>query len=418
MYSYSPYYENYLAHYGVLGMKWGIRRYQPYTKGQKGVFKGLKKDYKQQKKVLKAERKYYQSQGDELASVNISEQLKALKKSYKKSVNSITKEFNKENWEAYKEKIANTGSMKEVDAIKKELTGEQLWKANERFKAQNEFEKTKYGFNEKMEKLNQVANTVNAAANLGRAGLAVADVVQTYGNMNRSDMDYKPLSKEANANAAAQRAATLKDVRDRSRMPGFTGVRESSDLYKSTSSKDFGKGFFTGNSDSGKSNADNISKNISKADLSSSKGSKNDFSYSTSSKTFDLKDFTTPKNGSSTSKKDSRNVSNGSSNSSIKDRSYDSIKESIFGKESKSDKTSTNNPTIKAAINYKIDLSTPAKKVTNNFNANAWSWDNEVPSKYLKVKVGTLRGVKSTIVPTSYANVAYTADVHKRYYNT
>lgn len=33
-------YKNYMEHYGVKGMRWGIRRYQPYKNGKKGVYIG------------------------------------------------------------------------------------------------------------------------------------------------------------------------------------------------------------------------------------------------------------------------------------------------------------------------------------------------------------------------------------------
>lgn len=43
--------NNYLAHYGVMGMKWGVRRYQPYPKGQqvKGRFLGKTKTVSKEK---------------------------------------------------------------------------------------------------------------------------------------------------------------------------------------------------------------------------------------------------------------------------------------------------------------------------------------------------------------------------------
>lgn len=45
--------DDQLKHHGILGMKWGIRRYQPYTGGKKGKFTGRQK--KRQDKAKKKE---------------------------------------------------------------------------------------------------------------------------------------------------------------------------------------------------------------------------------------------------------------------------------------------------------------------------------------------------------------------------
>ncbi len=88
MYSYNPYYGKYLAHYGVLGMKWGVRKANQYARDinqhrrnkavkearlqknrgeiTKEQYKVLKKNIKAQQKIANA-RDYQQIKNEALA---------------------------------------------------------------------------------------------------------------------------------------------------------------------------------------------------------------------------------------------------------------------------------------------------------------------------------------------------------------
>lgn len=198
IYSYNPYYAAYLAHHGIKGMHWGIRRYQPYTKGQKGVFKNLKRDYKDQLKNLKRAKR--NASDDDLAVAGIRRQIRDLKKSYRTQRREVAREFDKENYEDYKQKVVDTGSESEIKKIKKDLTADQLSTAINRITKLKELDKLNMRDVEaevkeadalrKLEKISKIAGTASSVINaINGAGNAA----RTF-NLNKREKEQHDLN--------------------------------------------------------------------------------------------------------------------------------------------------------------------------------------------------------------------------------
>lgn len=166
---YEPY-PDYLLHYGVLGMHWGVRRYQPYTNGQKGTFLNLRKKYKGEVKSLKRESR---KSGDPLIKDANKQRIKEAKSRYKAELKSLKSKYDLDNYEAYKQKVVETGSEKEIRKLRRELTPAQLRYATERIKAKKDFEASK-GINKiknDNEKLKAQIDRINLKKQLSQAKL-------------------------------------------------------------------------------------------------------------------------------------------------------------------------------------------------------------------------------------------------------
>ncbi len=205
MYSYNPYYEKYLAHHGVLGMHWGIRRYQPYTHGQKGIFKGLRKQRRAEIKSLRRDLRGAKNAGDSGAIDIIRNKIKETKKTYANAKDAYKKQFREENFETYKDKVAREGTLEEVSALRSKLSPEQLNYATSRLTADSNFEDFAKNNNPSIKKLQRLSNKLNAIAGVGSAGINVIDQVNTLRNMFGDDSKVSKLSKEATAGAALDR---------------------------------------------------------------------------------------------------------------------------------------------------------------------------------------------------------------------
>ena len=187
MYSYNPYYYDYLAHHGVKGQKWGVRRYQPYTSGQKGIFKNLKRTYKSSVRSLRKDRKRFEKEGDKLAVDAATKAIKDTKKAYKTEKRNLKDEFTAENRAKYVQDVSERGSEKQIAQVRKEMTPEQLDYAVRRLNAYKDWEKTSMRDVEKefkseqaMEKMNRIMKGADTVRSVATATTSVLTAAKSF----------------------------------------------------------------------------------------------------------------------------------------------------------------------------------------------------------------------------------------------